>query len=202
MPAVYNNSTVHSQGNEVLGCQRRMEFFELGHDAKSAFAGCRTYNSGEADVSKCFEETFQAREWEARVQCAHVQKSSKKVAKHAGEDVDVQLLVGPMALGPKRQMHRILQMSENRLNDGLPVVGADDVRSGPVVAVGHQDDAPERSLCQNVESCLVELMGEGKVRVVARQFPADDFSKVLAALDVVFDVALDSGTVSSLLAAS
>ena len=46
---------------------------------------------------------------------------------------------------------------------------------------------------------MVEFVGERKVRILTREFEADDFGEVLAALEVVLDVALNSGAVPPLL---
>jgi hypothetical protein len=116
--------------------------------------------------------------------------------------VHVQFLVGPVALGPKGQVSRILQVSEDRLDGGLAMIGADDFCRGPLMSVRHQDQATECAVSQSIEGRLVELVGEGEMGILAHQLEANDLAEMLAPLEVGLDVALDPCSVAPLLATS
>ena len=180
------------------------DLFELVGDALGAFAGSRgrtTDDHHPAHPAERVEQALDACVWCVGATGTQVQKVGEQEAENAGEHVDVQLLVGPVVLRPKSHMSWILEVSEDRLDCGLTVVGTDDVRSRPVVVVGHEDDAAERVARESVERSLVELVGEGEMGVLAGELEADDLGEVLASVEVVLDIALDSGTVAPLPAA-
>jgi hypothetical protein len=93
---------------------------------------------------------------------AQVEESSEKVAKDAGEYVDMELLVGPMELGTQRDMDGVFEVCKDGLHIGLSSVGANDVGGGPVIAIGDEDDPAEGLVVEGAECGLVESVGQSK----------------------------------------
>lgn len=181
----------------------RLDLLKLVADAFGALAAPRAAAANDHSSAHSAERVEQA--LHACVGCVgaagtQMQEVGKQEADDAGEHVDVQFLIRPVVLGTKGQVSRVLEMSEDGLDCGLPVVGADNLRRGPVVTAGHQDHAAERVAGQCVEGGLVEFVAEAEVGICSSESEAEDFGEVLASLEVVFDVSLDSGAVAPLLA--
>src|SRR6266540_7253022 len=87
-----------------------------------------------------------------------VEQSSEEVPEDAGEDVDMELLVGPVELGTQGDVDGILEVCEDGFHIGLPAVGTNDVGRVPVVAVGDEDDAAERVVVEGRERCVSTIV--------------------------------------------
>src|SRR6185295_4197229 len=93
---------------------------------------------------------------------AEVEESSEEVPEDAGEDVDMEFLVGPVELGTQRDVDGILEVCEDGFDIGLSAVGTNDVGRVPVVAIGDEDDAAEGVVVESSECGLVEGVGQSE----------------------------------------
>src|SRR6266542_2240162 len=91
-----------------------------------------------------------------------VEESSEEVAEDAGEDVDMEFLVGPVELGTQGDVDGILEVCEDGFHIGLSAVGTNDVGGVPVVAICDEDDAAEGVGVEGSECGLVEGVGQSE----------------------------------------
>jgi hypothetical protein len=85
-----------------------------------------------------------------------VEEAGEEIAEDAGQDVDVEFLIGPVALRPQGDVDGVLEVCEDGFDGSLAAVGADDLGGCPVVAVGDEDDAAEGVTIEGVEGVVVE----------------------------------------------
>jgi hypothetical protein len=117
--------------SEPQGGDEAVEFvgdaFELGSDTRASFGVREVNHGGPADGVEVLEEPLHAVWVGGGLSGAQVKEASEEIAEHAGEDVDVELLIGPVVLGPQGDVDGVLEMGEDGLDGALPSVGADDL---------------------------------------------------------------------------
>jgi len=93
----------------------------------------------------------------------------------AGEHVDADAVLGPVAHRGERDDVRVLHLPEPEFRLGLRPVAGDDLGDGPVVVAGDQDVLAEDLLFEGGAGVLVDVPGQAQVfRLFSGQVPADD----------------------------
>jgi hypothetical protein len=94
---------------------------------------------------------------------------------HAVEDVDADLLVGPVEHGGERHDGPVLELAEAGFGIGLGAVGGDDIGDRPVGAVGEQDPFAEHFALQSAVGGGIGAPGDPQLRgVLAGEGDGDD----------------------------
>ncbi len=97
---------------------------------------------------------------------------------HAGEDVDADVVLGPVEHWAEGGGARVFHLPEGGLGLGLGPVGGDDLGGGPVVVVGDQDVLAEDLFFQGGAGGGVDVPGEPVVLGgVSGQLPGDDAAR-------------------------
>ena len=95
----------------------------------------------------------------------------------AVEDVDADLLVGPVVHRAERHHVGVFLLPESGFDFGLGAVGRDDVADRPGVAVGEQDAFAEDPVLQSFPGVVVGAPGQPELGgVVAGQGGGDDLA--------------------------
>jgi hypothetical protein len=122
---------------------------------------------------------------------AQVEESGEEIAEDAGEDVDVDFLIGPVALRAQGDVDGVLEVCEDSFDGSLAAVGADDLGGCPVVAVGDENDAAEGVTIEGIEGVVVEGVGDHEATFGFGQIDLEDLTKVLATSEAGLDVVPD-----------
>src|SRR6266536_3596613 len=125
------------------------------------------------------------------------QQVRDRQGQHAVEDVDADLLVGPVVHGAKRHHLGVLELAEPGFDLGLGAVGGHHLGGGPLVAVGEQDPLAEDAALQAPAGRLVGVprQAEGGWRI-AGEGGGDDVCDPARPQDRG-DLALDSAAVTA-----
>ena len=115
----------------------------MGADTRTPLVSGRSEDCDAADLFEIVEKPLHAVRVSGDLFGFAVEQPSEEIAEDASEDVDVELLVGPMELGTESNVGGILEVSEDSFDDSLPAVGADDIGRGPIVAIGDEDDTSQ-----------------------------------------------------------
>jgi len=193
---VYTNLERYAEAvYEVL--KIRLNVFELRGRAQGLLGG-RADDGCLPDLCETVEQSLLG----VTVACAlsaKVEKSGEQEGDNTHEDVNVELLVGPVVLRPKHHVQRILEVSKDRLDVSLTAVGADDVLGGPCVPIGHENEAAEYVAREIVHRLGVDLVLERDL-LVSCELPSDDVLQVLASHQPGLDVTLNGLARTSLFA--
>jgi hypothetical protein len=93
----------------------------------------------------------------------------------AGEDVNADVVLGPVMHRGERHDMGVFHLPEGELGLGLGPVPGHDPRDGPVVMIGDQDVLAEDLLFERGAGLLVDVPGKAQVLgLVAGQLAADD----------------------------
>ena len=93
----------------------------------------------------------------------------------AGEDVDADVVLGPVEHGAEGDNARVLELAESELGLGLGPVAGDDLGGWPVVMIGDEHVLAEQLLFEGGASVLVDGPGEAQVAgFFSVQLPGDD----------------------------
>ena len=134
---------------------------ELVGGLGSSTLACGLEEGSQTDAGKASQEGAGGSGEDAGVARGVAQEGGELVAQDTGEEVDVELLVGPVELGSYGQMMGIFEVAEGVFDAGLGVVGVDDVFGRPIVAVGHQD-AETELVFDVVEGCALRAEAQGE----------------------------------------
>src|SRR6266702_4780623 len=120
---------------------------------------------------------------------------------HAGEDVDADVVLGPVEHRAEGGGAGVFHLPEGGLGLGLGPVGGDDLGGRPVVMIGDQDMLAEDLLFERGVAILVDVPGEPVVfGGVSGQLPGDDAAGPGVVQDL-YDHGFDLGTCPAGLAA-
>ena len=93
----------------------------------------------------------------------------------AGEDVDADVVLGPVVHGREGHDVRVLHLAEGELGLGLGPVPGHDLGNRPVVVAGDQHVLAENLLFEGGAGVRVDAPGKPQVlRLVSGEFPGDD----------------------------
>jgi hypothetical protein len=174
------------------------DIFELGADAGATLV--RGTDHGDAtDGLEVLEESLHIVRVLGGLLGPEVKEAGEEVAEDTGQDVDVEFLVGPVALRSQGDVDGVLEVCEDGFDSSLAAVGADDLGGSPVVAVGDEDDATEGVAIEGVEGMVVEGVGDRQAAFGLRQMDLEDLTEVLATSQSGLDVVPDPGEASPLL---
>src|SRR5712691_952570 len=110
--------------------------------------------------------------------CAAAHEVGELQGEHAGEDVDADVVLGPVEHRAEGGGAGVFHLPEGGLGLGLGPVGGDDLGGGPVVVVGDQDVLAEDLFCQGGAGGGVDVPGEAVVLGgVSGQLPGDDAAR-------------------------
>lgn len=158
---MYKQSSRQAHAGQEHG-QFRIAFFELGGDAGASLATRGTEHRRAPDRHEVLEKPLHPVWVSDGFPGAEVEKSSEEIGEDAGEDVDMEFLVGPVELGTQRDVDGILEVREDGFDISLTAVGVNDVGGGPVVAIGDEDDAAEGVGIEGGECGLIEGVGQSE----------------------------------------
>jgi len=122
---------------------RLVELFELVGDFGFAALAGDANRGSEADAVEAIEEGVHGPVESGFSSGLAEQERGHQIAEDAQEEMDGDLLIGPMELRPYRQVVGVLDVLESAFNLGLVIEGLDDVGAGPVVPIRHEDAKPE-----------------------------------------------------------
>ena len=163
---------------------------ELGADAGAALER-GTNHGGPPDGFEILEESLHVVWVCGGLSGAQVEEASEEIAEDAGEDVDVEFLIGPVVLGSQGDVDGVLEVCEDGFYGSLTSVGADDLGGRPVVAVGDEDDAAEGVTIESIEGVAVEGVGDREATFGLRQIDLEGLAEVLATSEPGLDVVPD-----------
>jgi hypothetical protein len=115
------DSEAVEEGPEFLGTA-----LELSGESGVALGSCGTEDGDESDGFEVFQEAFHSVRVSDDFFGTEVEKPGEEISEDAGEDVDVEFLVGPVELGTECYVEWVLEVCEDGFDIGLASVGLDD----------------------------------------------------------------------------
>ena len=114
-----------------------------------------------------------------------LQQTGQQQRQHAAEDVDLDLLIGPVVLGAQGDAVGALHLAEGPFDMVLGAIAAHDIGIAPVVVVGEQERLAEQGRPQVLPGRLVEGVGEGGKAAFLSDLDGEEVAHVAGAQPAV-----------------
>lgn len=116
-----------------------------------------------------------------------VQEADEHQRQDAAQDVDADLLIGPVILEPQGDVSRVLHLPECGFHVMLGAVSADDFGVAPVVIVGEDEGFSQQGFLEVLPFVPVEPIGENRQTVAFCDVDLEELLHV-AGLEPLFDL--------------
>jgi hypothetical protein len=125
------------------GPARLLKLFDLPAHARPSFLASNIDQAAAAHFRQLGQQPMGAAIEAGFLFGAQMQQCDKQIGRHAQESVNVQFLIGPVKLRSSGEHARVFQIAKSGFHFRLAAIGLDDLRRGPLSAVGNQNAKSE-----------------------------------------------------------